>query len=95
MPVAFGLSIDTFGGYAYIENKLIKHAKFYYVTSSKFGKSLVGELLVAITDLAMNILFSLIVSVVINVTFFVQYRQYLRIRHRKKLTKMSTMVMST
>jgi hypothetical protein len=90
IPVAFGLSIDTFGEYVYIENKLIKNAKFYYLTSSKFGKSLVGEILVAITDLAMNILFSLIVSIVINVTFFVQYRQYLSKRHRKKLIKLGT-----
>ena len=88
IPILFGLTIDSFGKYVYFETssngkKVKKIAKFYYLTSSQFGKSLAGEIIVAITDLALNILLSLVISVALNISFYIHYKLHLLKRTRE------------
>ena len=89
IPILFGLTIDSFGKYVYFEasssddKKVQKIAKFYYLTSSQFGKSLAGEIILAITDLTLNILLSLVVSVALNISFYIHYKLHLLKRTRE------------
>ena len=84
LPFAFSFKIASFGDYFYFDSNGLKQtATFYYLTSSDFSQTLLGQLLIGFTSFFLNQLMSLLVGVALNIFSYIEYKLFSIKRHRE------------
>jgi hypothetical protein len=74
LPSAFTLKTQSFGMYYLVSSQM---ETFYFVSSSEFSLTLVGKIVLGLSNFFLNQLFTLVVGVVLNVVSVFKYKLYL------------------
>ena len=78
LPLGFIFKVDSLGDYYYYDSEGTKKVgTFYNILNSEFATSLIGQLSLLVSYL-MNILFTLIVGIILNISSIVQYKSHLK-----------------
>jgi hypothetical protein len=84
LPLIFGLEIDSFGDYSYLDSNGIEHvASFYFLNVSQFGQTFFGQTLLAISTFFLNLFLTLFVGITLNISSYILYKLHVRKRQRE------------
>jgi len=85
-PYGFTIKSGSLGIYYYFEDSsgTKKYETFYFMVNSDYAMSQLGKLTQIIASFTLNILFSLIVGIVLNIVSFIQYKVYLKRKRRRQ-----------
>ena len=83
-PFGFSFKIASLGKYYWLDDSNRKHDEdFYFLVNSDFASSSLGQLVAIITGCTLNVFFSLIIGIVLNIVSYIQYKSYLSQRRRQ------------
>jgi hypothetical protein len=86
LPILFLLKITNLGDYFYTDiNGSTKKASFYFINSSDFSQSLIGQFVSVVIYFILSILLGLIVGLILNTITIIQYRRYLQFKRAEEV----------